>query len=142
MRRPRICIPALLALSAQLTTVWLALAPGLVVCIEEDGGVAVEASINDGVCGSATPSQRHRTQPQILAGPASDHCEGCVDVPLSLASEVAAGHQHATVTTSPAVATPFVGVAPVARLTHPLPATSNADLDAPVPSQRSTILRI
>lgn len=133
-------VPALLAFCAQLTAIWLALAPGLVVCMEEDGRFAVEASVGGEVCGDMAPS--HTDHSPILAGPASGHCGGCLDVPLFLSGDVAAGHQHATPTSVTDVATPAAGVALVARLTDRQRAIPSAERGARMSSRRTTVLRI
>lgn len=142
MRRLTTRIPILLALGAQLTTVWLALAPGLVVCMEADGRVAVEATVGGGVCGDTAPSREHPTQSPVLMSSVASHCEGCQDVPLFLASDVAAGHQHAMAVTSIDAATLSTSALPSGLLTHRQHVITSARPIARIPSLRSTILRI
>jgi|GEM_PF-2937947 hypothetical protein len=98
MHRLKTQIYVALGLSAQLMTLWLALAPGLVLCMEEDGGFAVEASIVGGVCGDgSTGTSKTNDVGLSVSAEDVDHCEGCLDVPLYAAGASAAEHPHATV---------------------------------------------
>lgn len=133
----------LVASVAQLTSVWLALAPGLVMCMEEDGQVALEVAVNGGECGDVASSSEHPENALVLtASLAAGHCEGCHDVPLFVARDAAAQHQHATNVTAPEASTVQSGVLLAGPLTHRQPVSAFAQRPARISSQRSTILRI
>jgi hypothetical protein len=128
-----------LGLCAQLTSVWLTLAPGLVLCMEEDGRIAVETSIDGGVCGDVSFSAMQVDHPW-LSTMAFSHCNGCQDVPLFLTGGVAAEHQHVDVVSPATVAaTPSLAALIVTRPTSTtVPPTRALRVMAP----SNTVLRI
>lgn len=143
MKQLTALFPTLVGMGAQLVAIWLALAPGLVVCLEEDGRVAIEATLGAGECRDAAPAERRPAQHLALASTVPSHCPGCDDVPLFLSSGIAAEHQHATkVATAEVASTVSTTVLAPAWLTHRQPVTLSARPPARISSQRTTILRI
>ena len=125
MRRMK-TLSFLLGLSAQFTTVWLALAPGLVLCMEEDGRIAVEISIKGGGCGDTSSV-------------AFSHCDGCQDVPLHISHTMAAEHQHAELVAAVPAMAPELGTL---LATRPEPTSIHPTRALWVAARGTTILRI
>ncbi len=104
VRRLKTHICFSLGFSAQLMALWLALAPGLVLCMERDGEFAVEASISGDVCGTGSTSAQPPGGGLAFTASIVDHCDGCNDVPLYVSGGNAAEHQHITIASPVAVA--------------------------------------
>lgn len=82
-----------------MVMLWLALTPGLVLCLEQDGRVVVEASDGAGGCSDADSNAGQAQGREILALTAGD-CDGCRDIALYLSADLAAAHRHVTLEAS------------------------------------------
>jgi hypothetical protein len=123
-----------------LTAFWLALAPGLVLCLEQDGQMALEVSTADGRCGTSDASSKNGARGPILIALADTHCDGCQDVRLDIAESMLATNQRLSIESAPVLSELPGHFAP--ELTHyfEVPAISVRALRTS--AVRSTILRI
>lgn len=92
MRQLRTSILVSIGLIAQLAAIVPSLASGLVLCVEQDGQVAMEISTQDGLCGGFVSDLA--ASAHLVAESGSGHCGDCRDVPLRLTSPVASQHQR------------------------------------------------
>jgi hypothetical protein len=140
MTRLRNRVSLVLGLCLQLTAFWLALAPGLVLCLEQNGQMAIEVSTSEGRCGTSEFSSDGGAHGPILTALADTHCDGCQDVRLDIADSMSATNQRLSIESSP-----LLSMLPghmAAPLTHHfvVPATPLRALR--IAAVRSTILRI
>mgnify|MGYP006444689315 FL=1 len=85
----------ILGLSANIVMLWLALTPGLVLCLEQDGRVVVEVSDGVGGCSDVEPNAE-RAQGHLLLALTAGDCDGCRDIALYLSADIAVAHPHVT----------------------------------------------
>ncbi len=124
MKRLRTRASFAIALSAQLAIICALAAPGVVLCVEQDGRVSLEASAAGGVCGGASTGSASNSL--SIAASVSPHCIDCRDVPLQLADFMARERQRiAAQSPGVAVALPvFPRLQPARQIQIPVPTPS------------------
>jgi len=141
MRRLLTRTSLVFGLTAQVTAIWLSLAPGLVFCVEQDGQVTLEASGAGASCGGAAPESGPASSRPSIAATTSPHCIGCTDVPLQLADLAVAQCQRGVTEPQVFATAPHPAVLLQVQLHRtPVPAATARALRAAV--QRTTVLRI
>ena len=134
-------ISFVLGLTAQVTAIWLSLAPGLVFCVEQDGQVTLEASGAGASCGGAAPEFGPTSSRPSIAEAASPHCIGCTDVPLQVADRAVAQHQRGVTETQVFATSLHPAVLPQVQ-PHRIPVHAVVARALRAAVQRTTILRI